>query len=267
MDKNINPSIPKGVFSLSISNNYYLIRFICLILLLLFVFFISAEFTLWRIKKLGSTFKISFTSNGATVIIDPNDKLNAIFMLPASARWTNTGIYLKPGEKLKITASGKIHTAIHHLVDCAIRDIKPPYIWRSPDGEPWSNLASLDALRRNLLIIPKANIGVLIGYLHIPGNPEPCIFNPRPEGMVIIGKEGYINNHNKVDAELWFNINETILDPNNLEYSKKAYVGSGDKKEWLKRWDYIVENDYWDLWWDDNIGYFLIQMQEVENDK
>ncbi|MFX0140379.1 MAG: hypothetical protein ACFFDN_42465 [Candidatus Hodarchaeota archaeon] len=264
IDKQI---VPKGPISLALFNSKNFVRFICLILILSLLIILLFEYFFWRFHNINSKFKLSFTPNGATIIISPDDQLRALFILPASSRWTNTGLKLKPGKTLRITASGKIHTAFHRLVECAINDTKPQYKWLDPNGEAWSNLGKLDVLRRNLLIMPKANIGALLGYLHIPGTPEPTIFNSKPEGIILIGKEGYITNKTNMETELWVVINDVILDPNNFEKSKEAYIGSGNIEIWSKRWDYIVDNDYWDLWWDDNIGHFFLQIEKVEEDK
>ncbi len=263
MNKNDAPITPKGALALAISSWTYLLRAITIIEFFLLVIIALLRYFFYLVESSQSQFKINFTKNGATILVSPNEQFKALFILPGSSRWTNTGIVLQPQEKFRIRASGKVHLAFHRLAESALDDTRPGFGWIEPTGEPWVNLSQSDALRRKLLILPDANIGALLGYLHAAGTPEPSIHNSKPEGIIVIGEETVVVNNSQQEVELWLVLNETILDPNDLERSKKGYINPEKRIFWEKRWEYIVRDNYWDLWWDDNIGHYLVQIEQL----
>lgn len=222
--------------------------------------------------KTKSNLKIDFTESGATVIINNNELVASQFLLPASSRWTNTGIKLEPNSVVKITASGKVHLGAHRLIESALNAEKPPFDWCSPKGIPYTNARKRDNDRRNFLINPKADMGVVIGFFQKDGDEDPGPQNPRPNNLITIYEQSVITTPN-YPATLWLIVNDVLLDPAKMSQSKAAFLGPIEKDTDLdkykmreKSWEELVKKNYWDIWYDDNIGEYLIQLKKVGNE-
>ncbi|MCP4651971.1 MAG: hypothetical protein GY858_01110, partial [Candidatus Omnitrophica bacterium] len=55
-------------------------------------------------------------------------------LVPANEPWINSGVVIKPGQKIIMHASGRVNLAVHRLVDSAKVDIPPTYNWNGPEG-------------------------------------------------------------------------------------------------------------------------------------
>jgi hypothetical protein len=123
----------------------------------------------------------------------------------------------------------------------------------------------------------EGTIGNLIACLATPQN-KPSKFNPRPQGCKIenIGKSGKITNNSDEDCILFISVNDIVFDSNNEELSKIAYIGDLSRvqrsqitgemrakyKKCLSNWPSIVADKYWDIFFQDNMGTFLVTVQK-----
>ena len=210
--------------------------------------------------------EVTFTEGGATLVSLGGEPRQAILSLPAAARWMNTGITVEPGATIAITASGYTNPAVHRLVQAAHADSLPNYGWLDAEGRSArpSRVPAAHRDRNPLAIYPGAPIGAVIGYLQVAGGAEPSVINPSPPGVLLIGAEERITHGADEDiATLWLAVNDIML----TEDSRDAYIGVDDDMDALdrgrreRRWAYIEQHQYWDLWWDDNVGSLVIQIQ------
>src|SRR5262249_1057583 len=127
-----------------------------------------------------------------------------------------------------------------------------------------------DGDRDKLKVNPQEEMGALLALLVAQGDPAPGAINPRPQGIASIGKRGKISNTKSVSGRLWWTVNDSVL--NNSPESRGAYVGpplvvpidpkeEDEREKRVRQWDYIVKNQYWNMWYDDNIGNFLVQIE------
>jgi hypothetical protein len=99
----------KNIIITILSSNGNLVRFV----LLLLFFFLLAGCAFWFIVKTLNKEKtglnVSFTENGATVILSPTGDKKVLFLLPASAPWINTRIKIEENSELKFHKSGLVN--------------------------------------------------------------------------------------------------------------------------------------------------------------
>jgi len=219
---------------------------------------------------------ISFNDEGATIISIDNQPSKALVLLPASKLWTNTGLIIRPGQKISIAATGFVNLAIHRLVDAANNDDRPRHGWVGPEGAAEGDLRNerpVDRLRKPLRIEPKVGFGCLLAYIRPEGKPDPGRENPRPEGIHVFNKQSseltYKDSEDRVGT-LFLTVNDGILRDD--RESEEAYVtnqdaldatyGKGKRtvQELRETWKKLVVQNYWDIWFDDNVGEFLVQL-------
>ncbi len=132
-----------------------------------------------------------------------------------------------------------------------------------------------------LTICPKADTGTLLACLHQDGDPKPGKINPRPDNIIVLGSKCRIVNKMDTKCTLWLVVNDAVLE--NDDRSRRAYLeieddsdpkiyyppenfkgsyNANDPMSWspIQRWRYIVKHQYWQLWYDDNIGFYQIQI-------
>lgn len=155
---------------------------------------------------------------------------------------------------------------MHHLVDHAKDDTLPPLRHVGPSGGELSTSAGqTDIQRRGALVDRQAKYGQLLACLVADGQPNPGVENPRPQGVTVIGAEGEMENSGSQPVKLWLVVNDSVIDPNQLEVSKVLYLPPTDKgscPELERRWKYIVEHRYWDVWFDDNVGSYVVTIEQ-----
>jgi len=225
--------------------------------------------------------QIEFPIPGTT-LVKVNDKPDkASLLLSATDLWTNTGIILKPKESIIVSASGRVNLAIHRLAESGFFDIRPRYLWVGPDGQKGGFQEVKLSYQKKLKISPEAESGTLLAHLHRDGDPKPGKNNPRPDNIIVVGTKCRIVNKTDAECTLWLVVNDAVLE--NDEKSRRAYLGidddsdpkiyypplgfkgaydENDPRSWSpkQRWQYIVKHQYWQLWYDDNIGFFQVQI-------
>jgi hypothetical protein len=250
------------------------------------------------IEGKARTRAVSFTvtPEGATLVLKNDQPEWGMFLLSANIPWANTGIEVPPHGEIELTASGSVSLGVAHMVADAEAHTKPNFGWNTPDGIPWLNYRPRDALREMLLVMPNAPFGALIATLHSETTePPPSSINPRPKKLFLIGSKNRIRNDSDHTAKLWLIVNDVLFPsttPEDLERSKMAYVGNSNETEgfipisrrlsgssnlnyiigggftnaFLYRsanWTNIVAGAYWHLYYDDNIGNFLIHVHHL----
>lgn len=207
---------------------------------------------------------IRFRSGGETTAI--------VYTLHASQMWADTGVVIPPGESACVTASGRVNLAVHRLVDAAVADVPPLSSWIDPSGDvqPGTPTAgrARDARRDQLLILPSAPLGSLLAFLREPTDPAPGPANPRGgggeevESLQLVGSGSTLRNNTDQPLELYLTVNDAYLSPSDTARSLYTERVSGVRdRQMQRRWNSILENRYWNLWFDDNVGSFVVQVQ------
>ena len=230
---------------------------------------------------IADSVKVEFPVPGTTLIKVNDQPHKASYLLAASDLWADTGLILQPHQSIAIVASGRANLAFHCLVAAARNDVFPCHGWVGPAGGSGQGATGKESCRARLRIVPKAGYGALLAYLHKKGDPPPGKENSRPSPINVIGESGSITNDSDVPRSLWLVINDAVLFPND-EASKLAYLEvenmadtkinrrpskfkSYDKdvpESWtiLEHWRYIETHQYWNVWFDDNVGFYQIQI-------
>lgn len=192
-------------------------------------------------------------SGGIVYKVGPEETLS--FLLSASAPWASTKFFVRRGDHLHITASGKVSLAIHHLVESAHSDTRPLHGWVGPDGllegRKIRLFESQDSWREQYLLVPEKPYGALVAAItqsdHPPGS-EDTVFLVRREWKGEAPASGF----------LWFAVNDVILGPDReLAYDIPAEHKSATYSV-PRTFEEIVADQYWNLWYDDNVGSFLV---------
>jgi hypothetical protein len=191
-------------------------------------------------------------------------------LLPANKLWLDTGLTVAPGKSISIKATGAINLSLPRLVEAAEGDTRPVLPWFGPGGSPLRTEIRLFARRSGLLIAPDADYGTLLAYIAPAGGSE--IGNRRVSPIVRIGTGGVISCPASYVAPgtLYLCVNDTVIrdDPE----SKALYIADQElldeayKKKPLTiaqatvRWEKLVGDEYWNVWFDDNIGHYLVEV-------
>lgn len=225
----------------------------------------------------GQKLSISFNKEGSTLIFINDEPSKALVLVSASTLWLDTGIKIRPGQKLSIGASGLVNLAIHRLVDAAKEDVRPRHGWVGPDGDQQGNEKPVEHRRMQLRIEPRVGFGSLLAFVRAEGEPNPGKENPKPAGVQAVGRNGKVSYEDNRGREgtLFLTVNEAVIQ--DTDEAKKAYVTTqGDLDETYgkgiltvakleSQWRQIVRNNYWEVWFDDNVGHFLVQVSYETN--
>ena len=196
------------------------------------------------------------------------DKSYTTFMLPSNELWYDTGIDLDADQQIKIVISGRIHLAVHKLVDAADKDEKSAVNWNGPEGSVWGNLGeNIEQLKskKSLLVSQGDIIGNTLLYLcpinNIGNFRQDFVKNRKAyigKFPVVINNQQYINNTgNKV--RLFLTVNDILLDfsKDGLDRSKIAYT----RLHRPHNFDEIWKANFYDVWFADNVGCFLVNAE------
>lgn len=160
------------------------------------------------VKRIYPYSDITTNAFGATTIKNEKSEVS-YWLLNTAELWGNSGIHVKKGQVVRIIASGKKHTAIHHLVD-ETRNNKPRL------SNPWSGTEGFegreskrDTARSRYKIFPNANQDALLMQI-VPVGSEPKD-RPRESSQAIrIGEQREV--HIEQDGILYFTVNDIVLD-------------------------------------------------------
>ena len=262
--ENMKTDQNKSFFSLLLESKVNLLRGLLLISIIgLFIIGII-EFTFYKLKS--TDYNIEFNHNGAVLIQRNNDLKKAQYLLQASSRWTNTGIKIQNGQKIRLIVYGKISTSGVGLFN-SLENVQ-----RISEFHKWIDIEGKEIQKNHpvnkFLIEPKANIGNIIGFIETAQDIPPGVNNLRPKGLFVINEKiKEITNIKEQDGTLWFTINDIYFDSNDTLSSKKAFFGRSSNRSIEEQqnlensWTYIEKNGYWDILFEDNVGEYLINIE------
>lgn len=197
-------------------------------------------------------------------------------LVSASRLWVDAKIELKPGETIRITATGLVNLAMHRVVSAANEDKRPSLPWSPPEGIELPRDRPLYLRRQDLLVDRSAPYGALLACCVKPGETNPGKFKPTPDGVQLVGDHLVYTYPKEATGpgRLFFTINDTVLKRD--ERYRKAFAGTqaeidstyGAGKYTVAdleaRWESLMDQEYWDIWFDDNTGFFLVEVVRVE---
>lgn len=244
----------------------HLLRF-CLGLAVIGLFAFVLIISTVKAIKTESGISIEARANAIVLTIDPSkSERTGIALIPANQLWVDTGIILNADEEAHITATGSVNLSIHRTIEAAIKDKKTRLSWVGPDGGEQEPKFAIDNLRLPLRLMEKAGYGCLLGYIKPVAEPMPDKDNPKPSGIFKIGKN---LEHISGSGSICLTVNDIVLKDD--EASKRIYIADPsiineayDDQETVKtltdKWNKIIEQKYFDIWYDDNAGSFLVQI-------
>lgn len=231
-----------------------------LILLLVFVHLLLRSF-----RSASQITEVEITENGA-YIINFGERRTIQWLFSASSLWASSGVEVNKGDKIHVEASGQVNLALHHLVKNAGVDKKPFFQWVGADGiskYEHRYYKDTDDYRGAKIIAPDARQGVLL--MQIVPNDQIAKMRPESESLYIIGS------NKRVEARqtgvLHFALNDIPLDKSMKDFYlisrniDSSFVNVHPSKEQIEAWNSIVKDEYWNVWFDDNIGFFLISIE------
>lgn len=248
-------------------SNKHLFRF-CVF----FLFIAVILFCFIKSLSLTNLKKIDF-KNGCIEIYNGNKLEKAMLVLPANILWLNTNLPVDNNQKITISAFGEVNLAIHHLVKDAISDKELSIPWVGPTGDTSNKFPTneRDSLRSNFKILPSENYGCVLACIipneDVKNDKYPNKFHPVPKNIQFIGNRKTITNNTGKDGILFLVVNDTYCD--RTEKCKQAYFGkqnidkipSPEIDTLNNRWKFIMDKSYYNVWFDDNIGEFTIQVE------
>ncbi|MEG1622127.1 MAG: hypothetical protein RR330_02010 [Alistipes sp.] len=114
------------------------IKIVIALLILVFTIFIGLAFVTISIKRIYPYNDIKTNAFGATTM--QNEDVELTYWLFSTAEmWANSGVSVEAGDILTIRASGRSHTAIHHLVAEVSANKKLVEEWSATDGRNRGN--------------------------------------------------------------------------------------------------------------------------------
>ncbi len=187
---------------------WYVAGLTALLLTFLFVGLTLAAITLKRIYPYND-----FQTNAwGAMMIRTEEKDITYWLFNTAELWANSGIQVEEGDVLTIRASGRTHTAVHHLVDNARRNSLLADPWSDTEGFEHKE-SQRDQLRSKWRIIPHKPQDALIMWV---APPEAALEEtPDKSQLYLIGKER-TNFRVAQSGELRFAVNDIVLTPSNI---------------------------------------------------
>ena len=191
------------------------------------------------IKRLYPYSDITTNGLGATTI--KNEKKEVSYWLFNTATlWANSGIHVQEGDIITIRASGKSHTAIHHIIENAQNNQKDRYNnWVGSEGEIEDRANERDKIRRQFRIMPDRPAEALLMQIASDDDPKDTPTDGDPKNFYFIGKERqniYINSN----GTLHFAVNDIVLNKSTIasmmwENIRLKYIDKDEKDNQTKK--------------------------------
>jgi hypothetical protein len=222
-------------------------------------------------EKGGLIFKASKKSNDNTVT-----ERYTQFLLPSNKVWINTGIEIAEDEECEFKITGNVHLAINHLVKKVDADRIPVIKWTGPEGSAWENIGDMsdcaDA-KTKLLILPGSGkqIGNVVGFFYKDGDMNDRGFidyfltnrKQLTKDVFNIGERAVKANNTHAKARLFLSVNDILLDFTDSSQRKLSQIAFEGRKgeNNAANWQLLLkEQEYYRLWFDDNVGGFLVNL-------
>lgn len=191
------------------------IRLILAVFVLSVVLFAGIAIVILALKHFYPYSEITTNVMGATTIKN-EDKTVSYWLFNTAELWADSGIKVKKGQTITVRASGKKHTAIHHLVkDTYSNSPKLSDPWVGSEGfmKAWEFKSPKDSYRAKYRIA-KNNLQDALLMLIAPRDYPFKQVGYRPvdnQGFFVIGKQSE-EIHVPVDGVLYFSVNDVVLD-------------------------------------------------------
>lgn len=286
------------------------------LLILTIATFVGIGIITITLKRMYPYNNIRTNALGATTMQNENKEIT-YWLFNTAELWANSGIKVNAGDVLTIRASGKSHTAIHHLVQDAADNLKLRDRWVGTSGDE-SKDSIRDQLRSKYRIFGGKNQDALImqvvpdegidlsdkekneRYLtfehpqiesngFIDGIKAGDWVRKHKENFYYIGSEK-VNLRINNAGILHFAVNDIVLTDNVIlrmcaendslikakEYDKwesgnKRFFSFGQNPifktttENCNEMTYYKQEKYYNAWFDDNTGSFLIIIEQNKN--
>ena len=271
---NIGESDEDGFFTLIVKSNASLYRGLFFIFIVL-LFFVCAIWGIWfYVFQNPKIDKLVFENNNLKSIAlqyEVKGKPCYIMNFHTSVLWEKLDVLVKPTDVINIKATGRYNTAIHHVIDAAISDSLPVFPWCSAKGIPSNTnypTRLADLYRSRYRIDTGSNYGALLVQF-VPKTVQNVPNRPAYTSMFAVGESNILEMSRFKSSEegyLYFAVNEIPLNQdmeNVYVITKNIDIGYEKRhplKQQKKQWQYIKENQYWNLWYDDNEGSILIDL-------
>ena len=200
----------------------------------------------------GSGVEVTQTDHG--LIYRVGAAKTEVLMLPGSATWLSSGFVVKHGDSVRVKASGRVNLSLFRLVEASQTKQRPGLPWVDPRGVFVNDLNWVDDrehrqyIQDNCVLLKKQALGALL-YAVAPESTDPGTLTPE-----FVGLDKTIEV--KRDGVLWFVVNEVVFD--DTPTSKDCFEHAPKNKYLTMTWDELVKEKYWNVWYDDNVGEFLI---------
>jgi hypothetical protein len=245
--------------------------------------------------------KIEISTGSGTIALKKGSTQNTLFLLGPNGEdentpWVGTGIEVKKGDEIKITASGRVHTSITRLVAATRTSEVDEQSWTDPEGLKLTDNPNFPSAFDKQKLLPDKN-GAFYGFGMLLAAVRDTKQQVKEDDIEPIGKDG--NFMAKTDGELVLTVNDIWLDKQDdkytyllpfnenfkyyqqLAYYQAAFKGE-DFDSWseetkrkkaeeqyqkrLKSWDAIANKNNWNVWYDNNIGSFSVSITVNEKD-
>jgi hypothetical protein len=243
--------------------------------------------------------KIEISTGSGTITLKRGNTQNTLFLLSPNGEdentpWVGTGIEVKKGDKIKITASGRVNTSIKRVVAETIRPEVDERTWASPSGINRSDNTTYFPTLDQFKLLPDKNgayygFGMLLAGVRDSTGQTNDIAPFKP----LSKDDNFIKFNAKNDGELVLTVNDIWLsgdtkDAYTPQFNKdnfhhylqlaefEAAFKGEDFKSWseetkrkkaeeqyqrrLKGWDSIISKNNWNIWYDDNVGSFSVSI-------
>ncbi len=179
------------------------------------------------VKRFYPYSDITTNALGTTTIRNENKEVS-YWLLNTAELWADSGINVKKGQTITIRASGKKHTAVHHLYRDAEENspkLREPWVGTKGFRASEDERGERDRARARYKLFPGANQDALIMQIVYGDGPD-----IRPDDNVVRGKDRIITGLKKTDnsfilvgdrqeniyiekdGRLYFTINDVPLD-------------------------------------------------------
>jgi hypothetical protein len=277
-EKNVSNSIVTRSFIEAINQSYSHLFRTVIFFVLIFSFLLVALVIFFKSISETGELKAEFNKDGrllfelkkSNLFSQDEKKSFASFLLPSNVVWFDTGLELDPDQQCNFKVTGSIHLAIHTVVKSADNDEKNAIPWTNAKGNKFVNIGDQNLqlkAKKQLLLKPGETIGNVLGY-YIPVEEtkqfKEYFVQHRDElttKIFEVNEEKFIQNDTKTKVRIYLSVNDILLnfDSASIKTSELAYLGN-DKK-WLNKWLQISGSNYDNLYFDDNIGNFLVQVE------
>jgi hypothetical protein len=231
------------------------------------------------------------TNDGNIVMKSSKETQIAVLMVSAAGSrdepcspWVRTGLQVKPNDKVRIEASGSVHTRLQKLIEIAQTDMsrnpQQYQSWVGPKGNHGLGTES-DERRRPLRLLPDQPYGALVAALcdgksPVKDDTKGAIdseknFEVKRQGELVLAVNDLLLNDKAqdlyalpVETNRGYYKSKLIEKEGESVYSWKQQKIDEESKKLrqakLNAWDQIVQYNRWTVWLDDNIGEFFVSV-------